>query len=147
MGSRAIFGRTREAHRRRGREEDRRQLRGEIQPAWSASRDCRQRRGRRGWRVWADGEAGGASGAERGGVAGFAGVLRGLERGWLAGGGCWSPGNRGRSTGGVPPALRPPSPPQQRARPPPSLARVSHRSRKPRYETTTTAHVYRCSYS
>lgn len=101
-GSRAIFGRAREAHRRRGGEEDRRQLRGEVQPAWSASRDCRAAGG--------DGGGGGARQRrgrwrQRSGVAGvrsLAGVV-GTGMG-LAGGGCWSPGNRGRSTGGAPPA-------------------------------------------
>lgn len=60
-----------------------------------------QRAGTAGVAARGRGEAGGASGAERG-VRSLAGVV-GTGMG-LAGGGCWSPGNRGRSTGGAPPA-------------------------------------------
>lgn len=97
-GSRAIFGRAREGRRTGGSSEARSSQRGVHratvgQRAGTAGVAARTGRGR--------GEAGGASGAERG-VRSLAGVV-GTGMG-LAGGGCWSPGNRGRSTGGAPPA-------------------------------------------
>lgn len=120
-GSRAIFGRAREAHRRRGGEEDRRQLRGEVQPAWSASRDCRAAGG--------DGGGGGAR-QRRGRWRQRSGARRALARGggwdgdgvgwwWMLV--AWQPRQIDRRC-----AARPPLAP----RPPPS--RVSHRSREPR---------------